>query len=95
MSKLVNMEKVEYGNKNYPSAVQLPHTENNKIIQNVILKSGQTAIITGFSKDLNKLGQASLGDKKWWWLGGNQGTESAKSTLVVIVSAYTIGNSDA
>lgn len=95
MSKLINMEKVEYGNKDYPSAVQLPHTENNKIIQNVILKSGQTAIITGFSKDLNKLGQASLGDKKWWWLGGNQGTESAKSTLVVIVSAYTIGNSDA
>jgi type IVB pilus formation R64 PilN family outer membrane protein len=94
MSKLINMEQVEYGDKNHLSSVQLPHTENNKIIQNVILKSGQTAVITGFSKDLNKEGQASLGAKKWWWFGGNESTQSQKSTLVVIVSAYLIGDTN-
>jgi type IVB pilus formation R64 PilN family outer membrane protein len=94
MSKLINMEQVEHGDKNHLSSVQLPHTENNKIIQNVILKSGQTAVITGFSKDLNKEGQASLGAKKWWWFGGNESTQSQKSTLVVIVSAYLIGDTN-
>ena len=93
-SKLINMEKIEFGEKDHPSSVQWPHTENNKIIQNVILKSGQTAVITGFSKDLNKSGEASLGDKKWWIFGGNESTQSQKSTLVVIVSAYKIGNTD-
>ena len=63
MSKLLEMEKIEYGDKDNPSAIQLPHTENNKIIQNIMLKNGQTAVITGFSNDENKLGTASLGDK--------------------------------
>ena len=94
MSKLLQLEKIEYGDKDHPSAIQLPHTENNKIIQNIMLKSGQTAVITGFSKDSNSLGTASLADKKWWWLGGNQGTESSKETLVVIVSAYNIGDTN-
>jgi hypothetical protein len=92
MSKLTRMEQIDYGSKDNPSVVQLPHTENNKIIQNVILKSGQTAVITGFSNDNNQLGTASLGEKKWWWLGGNQGTDASKETLVVIVSAYNIGD---
>jgi hypothetical protein len=59
-----------------------------------MLKSGQTAVITGFSKDSNRLGTASLADKKWWWLGGNQGTDASKETLVVIVSAYNIGDTN-
>ena len=95
MSKLLQMEKIEYGDKDHPSAIQLPHTENNKIIQNIMLKSGQTAVITGFSNDDNSLGTASLADKSYWWLGGNQGTQATKETLVVIVSAYNIGDSDA
>ncbi|OIN82967.1 hypothetical protein [Francisella sp. TX07-6608] len=94
MSKLTKLEKLDYGNKDHPSVIQLPHTENNKIIQNVILKSGQTAVITGFSNDANKLGTASIGDKKWWYLGGNQATDAARETLVVIVSAYNIGDND-
>ena len=94
MSKLLRMEKIEYGDKDHPSAIQLPHTENNKIIQNIMLKSGQTAVITGFSKDDNSLGTASIADKKWWWFGGNEGTEAAKETLVVIVSAYNIGDTN-
>lgn len=95
MSKLLEMEKIEYGDKDHPSAIQLPHTENNKIIQNIMLKNGQTAVITGFSNDENKLGTASLADKKWWWFGGNQGTDGSKQTLVVIVSAYEIGDQSA
>lgn len=94
ISKLVNIEKIEYGDQSNPSTVQLPHTENNKIIQNIILKSGQTAVITGFSKDANKLANASIAEKKWWWLGGSQATQSAKTTLVVIVSAYNIGSTN-
>ena len=94
MSKLLEMQKLKYGNKDYPSTIELPHTESNKIIQNIMLKSGQTAVITGFSTDDNELGQSSLADKKWWLLGGNQGTQGTKETLVVIVSAYEIGDSN-
>ena len=92
MSKLTRLEQMDYGNTDHPSVIQLPHIENNKIIQNIILKSGQTAVITGFSNDTNKLGTASLGEKKWWWLGGNQGTDASRETMVVIVSAYNIGD---
>ena len=92
MSKLTRMEQLDYGSKDNPSVVQLPHTENNKIIQNVVLKSGQTAVITGFSNDNNQLGTTSLGEKKWWWAGGNQGTDTDREKLVVIVSAYKIGD---
>ncbi|WP_150467624.1 hypothetical protein [Francisella sp. SYW-9] len=94
MSKLLEMQKLQYGNKDYPSTIELPHTESNKIIQNIMLKSGQTAVITGFSTDDNQLGQSSLADKKWWLLGGNQGTQGTKETLVVIVSAYEIGDNN-
>jgi type II secretory pathway component GspD/PulD (secretin) len=93
MSKLIRFEKVDYGTQEQPSIIQIPHTEDSKIIQNIILKSGQTAVITGFTTDDNKVGTSSVGDKKWWWLGGNQGTKATKETIVIIVSAYSIGDS--
>ena len=93
MSKLIKFEKIDYGTKDQPSIIQIPHTEDSKIIQNIILKSGQTAVITGFTTDDNKVGTSSIGDKKWWWFGGNQGTKSNKETIVIIVSAYSMGDS--
>jgi type IVB pilus formation R64 PilN family outer membrane protein len=93
MSKLIKFEKVDYGTQDQPSIIQIPHTEDSKIIQNIILKSGQTAVITGFTTDDNQVGTSSICDKKWWWLGGNQGTKATKETIVIIVSAYSIGDS--
>ena len=90
VSKLINLQSVQYGTKEKPASIQIPNTEDSKVIQNIILKSGQTAVITGFTTTDSKDDTASLADKKFWWFGGNQDTNSDKETMVIIVSAYNV-----
>lgn len=90
ISKLIDLKSVQYGTKKQPASIQIPNTEDSKVIQNIILKSGQTAVITGFTTTDSKDNTASVADKKFWWLGGNQDTNSAKETMVIIVSAYNV-----
>ena len=90
ISKLINLQSVSFGTKDQPASIQIPNTEDSKVIQNIILKSGQTAVITGFTTTDTKDEKASLADKKFWWLGGSQDTSDEKETIVIIVSAYNV-----
>jgi len=95
ISALVEMVERQMGGKDNPTTMQLPRVKHKKLIQSFALNNGQTAVISGFTSDVNNVGTQSLGGKSAWALGGNQATEAEKIMTVIVVSAYIIGSDHA
>ena len=95
ISALVEMVERQMGGKDNPTTIQLPRVKHKKLIQSFALNNGQTAVISGFTSDVNNVGTQSLAGKRAWGLGGSQATEAEKIMTVIVVSAYIIGSDHA
>lgn len=91
MSTLVKMVERSFGSKDNPQTIDLPDVKHKKLIQTFSLKNGQTAVISGFTTDVNQVGTNSLGDKAYWKLAGSQQTNHEKRMTVIIVTPYIVG----
>ncbi|MBN2676389.1 MAG: hypothetical protein JXR30_04020, partial [Alphaproteobacteria bacterium] len=66
--------------------VKMPKIENRSFSQELVLKSGQTLIMTGFEKMRNNDSRQGVGDPNFMGLGGERITGSTRDVLVVIMT---------
>lgn len=92
MSSLIDMIEKKLGSSSNPETIDLPQTKHKKLIQTFSLQSGQTAVISGFTNNVNDIGTNSLGNKNVWALGGSQATNHEKVITVIVVTPYIIRN---
>lgn len=77
-------------NQDPTGKVQLPDIDNRTFMNELILQSGQTAVLTGFEKVTNTNKDTGIGKPEFKMLGGDRKTESQKEVLVVILTPYIL-----
>jgi len=77
-------------NQDPTGKVQLPDIDNRTFMNELILQSGQTAILTGFEKVTNSNKDTGIGKPEFKALGGDRETESKKEVLVVLLTPYIL-----
>ena len=84
-------ELVEIENKVIGStAVQLPKIAQRNFMQEIVMESGQTAVLTGFEKISNSNASNGLGSSNFTYVGGSQKTETSREVLVVMLTPQVI-----
>lgn len=84
-------ELVEIENKVIGStAVQLPKIAQRNFMQEIVMESGQTAVLTGFEKISNTNASNGLGSSNFTYVGGSQNTETSREVLVVMLTPQVI-----
>ncbi len=61
-------------------------------IENMVLHSGQSLLIAGFPDDKASSSVSSPGSTDYWFLGGGKSTSKTKTTMVIVVTPYIIGD---
>lgn len=84
-------ELVEIENKVVGStAVQLPKIAQRNFMQEIVMESGQTAVLTGFERVSNSNSSEGLGRYNFTYLGGSQATQTTREVLVVMLTPQVI-----
>ncbi len=84
-------ELIEIENKVVGStAVQLPKIAQRNFMQEIVMESGQTAVLTGFEKVSNTNSSEGLGSNDFTYIGGSQSTETSREVLVVMLTPQVI-----
>ncbi len=84
-------ELIEIENKVVGStAVQLPKIAQRNFMQEIVMESGQTAVLTGFEKISNTNSSEGLGSFDFTYFGGSQSTETSREVLVVMLTPQVI-----
>ncbi len=84
-------ELIEVENKVIGStAVQLPKIAQRNFMQEIVMESGQTAVLTGFEKISNSNASNGLGSNTFTYVGGSQNTETSREVLVVMLTPQVI-----
>ncbi len=84
-------ELIEVENKVIGStAVQLPKIAQRNFMQEIVMESGQTAVLTGFEKISNSNSSNGLGSNTFTYVGGSQKTETQREILVVMLTPQVI-----
>lgn len=82
LSDLVALEDFEGTN----SAVQLPEVSRSKFEQQVILKNGQTLVLSGFERQRTELERAGVGSPRFVGLGGRAKAEIRRASNIVFIT---------
>ncbi len=72
--------------------LQLPRIEERSFLQEAVLKSGQTLILTGFEKGNNSDTRYGVGDPNFMTLGGGRETISERNILVIMITPQIIAS---
>ena len=72
------------------TAVQLPKIAQRNFMQEIVMESGQTAVLTGFEKASNTNSSEGLGSNDFTYIGGSQSTETSREVLVVMLTPQVI-----
>ena len=84
-------ELIEIENKVIGStAVQLPKIAQRNFMQEIVMESGQTAVLTGFEKVSNSNSSNGLGTNDFTYVGGSQKTDTSREVLVVMLTPQVI-----
>ena len=59
-------------------------------MQEIVMESGQTAVLTGFEKISNTNSSNGLGANTFTYVGGSQKTETQREVLVVMLTPQVI-----
>ncbi|MHC8441282.1 MAG: PilN family type IVB pilus formation outer membrane protein [Candidatus Eutrophobiaceae bacterium] len=86
LSTLLRLQTQETGN----STIQTPETDERSFLQEVIMRSGQTLVLSGFEQALSDQRDRGLG-KARNWLAGNQKLRHAKTRILIVISPILIG----
>ena len=83
---IVDWQTLTTGSGSNAKEFQRPIIENKKFIQEIVMESGQTLILTGFERVKNSDSQEGLGSPNFKLLGGSRQTDSNRNVLVVIIT---------
>jgi type IVB pilus formation R64 PilN family outer membrane protein len=71
--------------------LQLPVVHTKNFLESMVLKSGQSILIAGFQDGDTDVNTSSPFSTGAWMLGGSKSTSQTKTTTVVVVTPYLIG----
>jgi len=86
LKELVRIETVSVG----ATKVQLPHIEQRNFMQELVMESGQTAVLTGFEKIQNNNSTTGLGANTFTAIGGSAAAQTQRDVLVVMLTPQII-----
>lgn len=79
----------EFGSQG--NTIQLPSTIQRNFMQKVVIKSGDTFVMTGFDENQQQIINTGVGSPTSWFLGGGV-TATAKKTRMVMLVTPTVVN---
>lgn len=71
--------------------IQGPNISSKNFLENMVLHSGQSLLIAGFQDDAANAETSSPTSTDYWFLGGGKSTQKIKTTTVIVVTPYIIG----
>lgn len=72
--------------------IQGPNVSSKNFLENMVLHSGQSLLIAGFQDDKGVSEMSSPTSTDYWLLGGGKSTQKVKTTTVIVVTPYIIGD---
>lgn len=66
--------------------VQTPEISEDVFFQRVLMRSGQTLVMTGFTQSRSKHKETGTGNAFWKWLGGSSLSDETKDYLVIVIT---------
>ncbi|MDR1009434.1 MAG: hypothetical protein LBL52_04250 [Rickettsiales bacterium] len=88
LKELVSLDAMTVGS----TTVQLPKIEQRNFMQELVMESGQTAVLTGFEKIRNTNSTDGLGASEFTAIGGTNSTETTRDVLVVMLTPQIIAS---
>ena len=74
------------------SQAQLPQETQQSLSQNVIIKNGQTMMLTGYEEKVNESTVESMGGPSAWIAGGKKSGGSKTKMTIVLLTPYIMAN---
>ncbi len=68
------------------SSIQLPNTLQRNFMQKVVVKSGDTFVVTGFDSDDQSIINTGVGGATNWWLGGGVSADKNRTRMVMLIT---------
>lgn len=72
------------------ASIQLPNTLQRNFMQKVVIKSGDTFVVTGFDSDNQSIINTGVGSPTNWWLGGGVSADKVRTRMVMLVTPRVI-----
>lgn len=73
------------------SSIELMKTRLKTFTQRVIMKSGQTLVLSGYQELSNKADHQGVGSYRFFGLGGGANAEKGKTQLVILITPVILG----
>lgn len=86
LSDLRALGKFTSGSGVTEQSVQLPDVSGKQSSQNVVLRSGETVVITGFEQSTHRYDEATLGREVSAGLGGSFTGQMQKESLIIMIT---------
>jgi type IVB pilus formation R64 PilN family outer membrane protein len=88
LSNLISIDSYTSGG----ASIQVPTRSVRNFLQRVLMRSGQTLVLSGFQQTQSKNNTAGVGSPDFWGIGGSKATTSANTTLVIVITPYVMHN---
>ncbi|QYY34050.1 MULTISPECIES: hypothetical protein [Cupriavidus] len=73
-----------------PRMMEAPDLDNRILSQKVILKAGQTWVLSGFEQMGDDTSRSGTGDARFWLLGGNQSRKTTRDVMVILITPVNV-----
>ncbi len=94
LSTLIRMQTLTSGTDSSANnnTIQGPVIDTKNFLESMVLHNGQSLLIAGFQDDKASSKTGSPGSIDYWALGGGKSTAKTKTTTVIVVTPYIIGD---
>ena len=92
LSNLLGMTTLTSSDAEDASTIQGPKISSKNFLENMVLHSGQSLLIAGFQDDKGASEISSPTSTDYWLLGGGKSTQKVKTTTIIVVTPYIIGD---
>ncbi|MBY0379123.1 MAG: PilN family type IVB pilus formation outer membrane protein [Burkholderiales bacterium] len=72
------------------SSIQLPQTSQSNLMQKVIIKSGDTFVVSGFDSNNNQITNTGVGGIYNWIFGGGVSAQNVRNRMIVLVTPHVV-----
>jgi len=90
LSEIIQMKEITVGSPTSGTTIQLPIVDKRNFMQELVMKSGQTAVLAGFEKTRNENSTSGVGAAEFTWIGGNNTAATERDILVVMLTPQII-----
>ena len=91
LSTLIAIKTLTASASDTASTIQGPVVDTKNFLESMVLHSGQSLLIAGFQDDKGASKVTSPGSTDYWLFGGGKSTNKTKTTTVIVVTPYIIG----